>query len=79
MEGKLYIGPFSPSPISVNNYAIVRNFYPKKFYSLKLFKDLPPTFGNLHMITFYLPRSTSIQADHSDYSVTERIIFVLYC
>ena len=42
MEGKLYIEPFGPSAISVNNNAIVRNFYPKKFHSLQLFKDLPP-------------------------------------
>ena len=44
MERKLSIGPFSPNSISFNDNAIVSNyFYPKKFHSLKLFKDLPPT------------------------------------
>ena len=33
------IGPFSPRSISFNDNAIVRNFYPKKFHSSKLFKD----------------------------------------
>ena len=42
LEEKLSIGLFSPSSISLNNNAIVRNFYPKKFHSTKLFKDLPP-------------------------------------
>ena len=44
MEGKLSMGSFSPNSISFNDNAIVSNyFYPKKFHSLKLFKDLPPT------------------------------------
>ena len=44
MDGKLSVGLFSSISISFNNNAImVENFYPKKFYSLKLFKDLPPT------------------------------------
>ena len=33
MEGKLSIGPFSPSAISFNDNAIERNFYPKKFFA----------------------------------------------
>ena len=48
MEGKLSMGLFSS--ISFNDNAIVRNFYPKKFQSLKLFKDLLPTWREL--ITF---------------------------
>ena len=43
MEGKLSIVLFSPSSISFNDNTIVRNFYPRKFHSSKLFKDLPPT------------------------------------
>ena len=42
MERKLSIGLLSTSSISFNDNAIERNFYPKKFYSLKLFKDLLP-------------------------------------
>ena len=40
---KLSIVLFSPSSISFNDNTIVRNFYPRKFHSSKLFKDLPPT------------------------------------
>ena len=43
MKVKLSIRPSSPSSISFNDNAIVRNFYPKKFHSSKLFKDLPPS------------------------------------
>ena len=43
MEGKLSIVLFSPSSISFNDNTIVRNFYPRKYHSSKLFKDLPPT------------------------------------
>ena len=43
MEGKLSIGLLSPSSISFNDNSIVRNFYPKKLYSSKRFKDLPST------------------------------------
>ena len=41
MEGKLSIVLFSPSSISFNDNTIVRNSYPRKFHSSKLFKDLP--------------------------------------
>ena len=43
MKGELSIGLFSPISISFNDNAIVRNFYPKKFHSSKLFKDWTPT------------------------------------
>ena len=43
MKVKLSIRPSSPSSISFNDTAIVRNFYPKKFYSSRLFKDLRPS------------------------------------
>ena len=35
-EGKLATGIFSPSSISSNDNAIVRNFYTKKVYSSKI-------------------------------------------
>ena len=60
------------SSISFNDNAIVRNFCPKKFYSLKLFKDLPPTRRVCHIITFdYRTHSTCSQQCHPDYSVTD--------
>ena len=34
MKGKLSIEPVSPSAISFNDNAIVRNFYPEKFFAL---------------------------------------------
>ena len=37
------MGFFSSISFNYNDNAIVRNFDPKKFHSLKLFKDLPPT------------------------------------
>ena len=52
MEGKLSVGISRPSSISFNDNSIVRNFYPKKFHSSKLFKDLLPTwreFSNDHL------------------------------
>ena len=52
MEGKLSIGLFSPSSISFNVNAIVRNFYLKKFHSSKLSKVCRQLEGNLQMITF---------------------------
>ena len=39
MQGKLFIGAFSPRSISFNDNAIRR----RKFHFSKLFKDLPPT------------------------------------
>ena len=33
MEGKLSIGRFSPSAISFNDNAIVRNVYPENFFA----------------------------------------------
>ena len=50
MEGKLSMGLFSS--ISFNDNAIVRNFYPKNFHSLKLFKDFA---ANLKGIVIWSP------------------------
>ena len=50
-EGKLSTGIFSPSSISSNDNAIVRNFYTKKVYSSKLSKICCQLQGNLHMIS----------------------------
>ena len=38
MDGKLSIGIFSPSSISFNNNAIVRNLYPKKISFFEAFQ-----------------------------------------
>ena len=61
MEGKLSIGLLSPSSISFNDNAMVKNFCPKKFQSLKLFKDLPPTWRSSLIIE---PCSTSCEEYH---------------
>ena len=71
MEGKLSIGLVSPTSVSFNDKAIVRNFYLKKFYSSKLSKICRQLEGNLHMITF--DYRTALDLYRSDYSVTEPI------
>ena len=47
MQGKLSVGLFSPSSISFNDNAIVRNFTLQSFSNIC--RQLA---GNLHMITF---------------------------
>ena len=62
------------SSLSFNDNVNVRNFCPKKFHSLKLFKDLPPIEGNLHMTIFdYRTTLEFLLAYYSDYSITEPI------
>ena len=51
------IGPCSPRSISFNDNAIVRNFYPKKFHSSKLFKDFFSTFMYNDVREFYIGTS----------------------
>ena len=62
MEGKLSIALFSPSSISFNDNAMVRNFTLRSFS--KICHQLE---GNLHMITLdYI----ELQA-YSDHSITD--------
>ena len=73
MKVKLSIRPSSPSSISFNDTAIIRNVCPKKFHSSRLFKDLLPSwreFAYDHLLPIE-SRSTCRQAYHPDYSVTE--------
>ena len=75
-ERKAFHRTFSPSSISFNENAIVRNFYPKKFQTRKLFKDSSPTwreFAYFCILLIIEPRSTCSRAYHSDYSVSEPI------
>jgi len=58
------------SSISFNDKAIVRNFCPKKLYSLKLFKDLTPTRRELSPLIIE-PCSTCSQECHPDNSITD--------
>ena len=51
MEGKLSILLFSPILISFNDNTIETNFYPRKFHSSKLFKDLPPTWREFTLVS----------------------------
>ena len=54
MEGKLSIGLLSSSSISFNDNAIVRDFYPKKFYFFYFNSKLRTTLDLLSSISSVL-------------------------
>ena len=50
MEGKLSIGRFSPSAISFNDNAVVRNFYPEKLFAFfAAFQRFAASLGPVYM------------------------------